>query len=188
MERISDKWLWGEQGDPDETAVSLRCELKGAETLFFFSPADWKESGLARKAEVADARKFIAMPSEDEEVQELKQMFSSPTKSKKHRSPARKPAWDSTPLRSRPSALVGLRPVTREPWAIDEDVYNRKFEMRDVGVPDRYLDKTARVKENNSKYVDYLCRFDQKYSEMNGGYNRFDGEERPRVPPFSALP
>jgi hypothetical protein len=67
-------------------------------------------------------------------------------------------------------------------------VYNRKFEMRDVGVPDRYLDKTARVKENNSKYVDYLCRFDQKYSEMNGGYNRFDGEERPRIPPSSALP
>jgi hypothetical protein len=38
MERISDKWLWGEQGDPDETAVSLRCELKGAETLFFLAP------------------------------------------------------------------------------------------------------------------------------------------------------
>jgi hypothetical protein len=151
-------------------------------------PSDWKECGLAWKAEEWQTPGSSSMPSEDEEVQELKQMFSSPTKSKKHRSPARKPAWDSTPLRSRPSALVGLRPVTREPWAIDEDVYNRKFEMRDVGVPDRYLDKTARVKENNSKYVDYLCRFDQKYSEMNGGYNRFDGEERPRVPPSSALP
>ena len=23
--------------------------------------------------------------------------------------------------------------------------------------------------------IDYMCRFDQKYSEMNGGYDRYDG-------------
>jgi hypothetical protein len=63
------------------------------------------------------------MPNEEEELRELKSMF------------ARRPAWDSTPLRNRPPALVGLKPVTREPWAIDEDVYNRRFETRDVGVP-----------------------------------------------------
>jgi len=108
--------------------------------------------------------------SEEEEVNELKQMFRSPTSKM-----SRRPAWDSTPLRNRPSALQGLRPVTREPWAIDEDVYNKKYEMRDVGTPDRYLDKTARVKENTFKYVDYLCRFDQKYSELDGKYDRFDG-------------
>mmetsp|Transcript_41578 Transcript_41578/g.109687 ORF Transcript_41578/g.109687 Transcript_41578/m.109687 type:complete len:115 (+) Transcript_41578:68-412(+) len=107
--------------------------------------------------------------SEDDEVAELKQMFRSPGKM------ARRPAWDSTPLRGRPSALRGIRPVTREPWAIDEDVYNRKFEMRDVGVPDRYLDKTARTKENSYKHVDYMCRFDQKFVEMNGKLDRFDG-------------
>jgi len=110
--------------------------------------------------------------SEEDEVNELKQMFRSPTASNKV---SRRPAWDSTPLRNRPSALSGLKPVTREPWAIDEDVYNRRFETRDVGIPDRYLDKTARTKENTSKYVDYLCRFDQKYSEMHGSYDRFDG-------------
>ena len=33
-----------------------------------------------------------------------------------------KPAWDNTPMRSRPSALRGLKPVTPEPWASDEQV------------------------------------------------------------------
>ena len=63
------------------------------------------------------------MPSEAEEIAQLRTMFD------------RRPAWDSTPLRNRPAALVGLKPVTREPWAIDEDVYNKRFETRDVGVP-----------------------------------------------------
>ena len=73
------------------------------------------------------------MSSEADEVAALKKMFKSPTKSGTipiHR----RPAWDSTPLRGRPPQLVGLKPVTREPWAIDEDVYNRRFETRDVGV------------------------------------------------------
>lgn len=107
-----------------------------------------------------------------DEVAELKQMFSSPNKRSKM---MQRPAWDSTPLRNRPSALIGLKPVTREPWAVDEDVYNRRFETRDVGVPDRYLDKTARVRGMSYNKIDYMCRFDQKYSEMNGGYDRYDG-------------
>ena len=101
--------------------------------------------------------------SDEEEVAELRAMFSSPTTKI-----SRRPAWDSTPLRNRPSALRGLRPVTREPWAMDENVYNKKFEMRDIGTPDRYLDKTARFKEDNFRRVDYMCRFDQKYSNING--------------------
>lgn len=40
---------------------------------------------------------------------------------------------------------------------------------------DRYLDRTARHREMNFRHVDYMCRFDQKYSEMNGKYDRFDG-------------
>lgn len=40
---------------------------------------------------------------------------------------------------------------------------------------DRYLDKTARSREMGSKYIDYMCRFDQKYAELNGSYDRFDG-------------
>ena len=69
------------------------------------------------------------MQSEADEVADLKRMFKGGL--------PRRPAWDNTPLRSRPSALVGLKPVTREPWAIDEDIYNRRFETRDVGVPGR---------------------------------------------------
>ena len=74
------------------------------------------------------------MPSEAEELAELKSMFSSPPKKGPPIPINRRPAWDDTPLRNRPSALIGIKPVTREPWAIDEDVYNRKFETRDVGI------------------------------------------------------
>ena len=26
-----------------------------------------------------------------------------------------------------------------------------------------------------TQLIDYMCRFDQKYSELNGSYDRFDG-------------
>ena len=65
------------------------------------------------------------MPTEDEELASLKKMFRRDTR----------PPWDPTPLRNRPTALIGLKPVTREPWAIDEVVYNRRFETRAVGRP-----------------------------------------------------
>lgn len=110
--------------------------------------------------------------TEDDEVAELKAMFSSPLKNSKFKN---RPAWDGTPLRNRPSALNGLKPVTREPWAVDEDVYNRRFETRDIGVPDRYLDKTARVKGEMFRHIDYMSRFDQKYSELNGTLDKYDG-------------
>ena len=46
---------------------------------------------------------------------------------------ADRPAWDDTPLRSRPPALRGLLAAegvsAREPWARDECVYNRRFSM-----------------------------------------------------------
>ena len=74
--------------------------------------------------------------SEADEVKELKAMFSANK---------RKPPWDSTPLRNRPSALIGLKPVTREPWAIDEDVYNRRFETRDVGIQGVHACDAARA-------------------------------------------
>ena len=34
--------------------------------------------------------------------------------------------WNNTPLRTRPSTLKGLRPISREPWAVDEEFYQRK--------------------------------------------------------------
>jgi len=98
------------------------------------------------------------MPSDAEEVRELKKML------------ARRPPWDSTPLRNRPSALVGLKPVTREPWAVDEDVYNRKFETRDVGVADRYLDKTARARAAGYNLTMAMNAFNMKYDAGDGGH------------------
>lgn len=44
-----------------------------------------------------------------------------------------RPDWDGTPLRPRPPALRGLLAAggvsAREPWARDESVYNRRFQM-----------------------------------------------------------
>ena len=73
-----------------------------------------------------------------------------------------RPQWNSSPMRSRPSALRGLRPVTREPWAEDEDVYNRRFETREEDDP--HQDKTARKKESEQRHNAYINRFDSKYT------------------------
>ena len=44
---------------------------------------------------------------------------------KKNSSLGGQPLWDSSPLRHTPYVLRGISPVTREPWAIDEQIYNR---------------------------------------------------------------
>lgn len=38
----------------------------------------------------------------------------------------REKSWNSTPLRYRPAELRGLKPATPEPWAIDEEFYQKK--------------------------------------------------------------
>lgn len=74
---------------------------------------------------------------------------------------AGRPAWDGSPMRSRPSALRGLRPVTREPWLADEDIYHKALERRDMGVPDRYTDQTARKASQAHKAEGYLFRLEE---------------------------
>ena len=44
-----------------------------------------------------------------------------------------------------------------------------------VCAADRYLDKTARSRTSQFNIIDYMCRFDQKYAELSGSYDRFDG-------------
>ena len=34
------------------------------------------------------------------------------------------PLWDSSPMRYTPFVLRGIKPVTREPWCVDEKIYN----------------------------------------------------------------
>ena len=124
-----------------------------------------------------------AARSDAEEVDELMSLFG--------RKETGKPAWDSTPFRPRPAALQGILPVTRELWAADEDVYNRKFETRDVGVPDRYLDRTARGKQHQMLVLDRAYNaFDRRFDEIanaqaNKSGTRIDtlgGEHRPTRP------
>ena len=111
--------------------------------------------------------------NEQAEVAALKKMFARKAK----------PPWDDTPLRNRPSALIGLKPVTREPWAIDEDVYNRKFETRDVGMPDRYLDVTARARMLVDQSVDALNSFNMKYCVDTATQGGILGGDPVRAPP-----
>ena len=37
-------------------------------------------------------------------------------------------AWISTPMRTRPPNLKGLKPITREPWAVDAEI-NRNGDL-----------------------------------------------------------
>jgi len=49
--------------------------------------------------------------------------------------------WDASPHRNPPSALWGLKPQTREPWAIDADFYNKSeyaIDTSDYAKPTRY--------------------------------------------------
>lgn len=81
-----------------------------------------------------------------------------------------RPVWDSSPMRGRPSVLRGLRPVTREPWAADEEVYKQRrgalamMTGRYLGTPERYLDKTARDREAEGRESHYRSRLDDKYA------------------------
>jgi len=81
-----------------------------------------------------------------------------------------RPVWDSSPMRGRPSVLRGLRPVTREPWATDEEVYKQyrgtlaATTGRYLGTPERYLDRTARDREAVGRESHYRNRLDDKYA------------------------
>ena len=92
-----------------------------------------------------------------------------------------KPAWNSSPMRHAPAALRGLKPVTPEPWASDEAIYDRLYNSQSrsaesgFGANDRHLNKTARKKEAEYRHTDYMARFDQKYAELNGTIDKYDG-------------
>ena len=52
--------------------------------------------------------------------------------------------WNNTPLRYRPAELVGLKPKTPEPWAIDEAYYQRKTGNFETALPkERYDDRNV---------------------------------------------
>ena len=61
------------------------------------------------------------------------------------------------------------------PHAASKTSFDPLVDVSHLCTADRYLDKTARVREMSYNKIDYMCRFDQKYSELNGSYDRFDG-------------
>ena len=72
-------------------------------------------------------------------------------------------------MRSRPAALRGLKPVTNEPWAEDEAVYDRwrastLGEDTDAAEADRmHVDKTARRRDFHQRLSAYRHRFNEKF-------------------------
>ena len=71
--------------------------------------------------------------TEAQEIEELMALGINHPARKRHRereqrkkNQALEKAWNSTPMRTRPAELRGLRPITREPWAIDEEFYQKK--------------------------------------------------------------
>lgn len=68
--------------------------------------------------------------NEEEEVEQLREMFKkeSPTKPKRKAKAAtqrEQPPWNDSPLRPAPWSLRGLK-TKREPWAEDAAIYNAK--------------------------------------------------------------
>jgi hypothetical protein len=46
--------------------------------------------------------------------------------------------WDPSPHKNPPAMIKNIKPITREPWTIDQQVYNRAFDTSDFGKPERY--------------------------------------------------
>ena len=46
--------------------------------------------------------------------------------------------WDPSPHKNPPPTLAKLKPMTREPWTIDQQIYNEKMNTQDYGKPRRY--------------------------------------------------
>ncbi len=79
-------------------------------------------------------------------------------------------------MRYRPPQLRGLKPVTREPWKVDEDFYSARMrKVEGAEVPERYKDLEARAKEDEWRKTNYRARFDAKFVQIDGTLDAFDG-------------
>ena len=88
-----------------------------------------------------------------------------------------RPKWDDTPLRSRPPALKGLL-VKNEPWARDELVYNRRFNMQcdydgHFAVESPFAPNRMIMAEIRKEA--YLGRVNQKQMQITGTLDMHDG-------------
>lgn len=112
-------WLFG--GEAEESKSRDRLQQAKNAVVEGFGPREGRrqQSSKVKAASAFDEagndrrRRRRKQTSDAEEAEELRQMFGRAAQPVVHER-----AWDSTPFRPRPAALVGLLPVTREPWAV----------------------------------------------------------------------
>lgn len=94
------------------------------------------ESLFDNYAQLQDPTKFS---TDEEEVQELLRMGVGYGKGMSAADERHLEAgWDPSPHKNPPAYLKLIKPITREPWTIDSQVYNRAFNTQDFGKPTRY--------------------------------------------------
>jgi hypothetical protein len=92
------------------------------------------ESLFDNYAQLQDPTQFS---TDEEEVQDLLRMgvgFTRTEADERHL----EAGWDPSPHKNPPAYLKAIKPITREPWTIDAQVYNRAFDTGDFGKPTRY--------------------------------------------------
>ena len=70
------------------------------------------------------------------------------------RNARREMEWDPTPHRTCPSILVGIKPVTEEPWSRDAKVYAHKFGRSFEWMPNEQMDGGALDAYNDESVLD----------------------------------
>lgn len=78
--------------------------------------------------------------TDEEEVEELLRMGVGwkPPRGSQEEDQYLEHGWDPSPHKNPPAYLKLLKPITREPWTIDAEIYNTKFNTADFGKPTRY--------------------------------------------------
>jgi len=100
-----------------------------------FMPPKPGESLFDNYANLSDP---LAFSTDEQEVEELLAMGVGQTSTSWENERYREAGWDSSPYKNPPAYLKKLRPVTREPWTIDGDIYNAASGMSDYGKPQRW--------------------------------------------------
>ena len=76
--------------------------------------------------------------TDEEEVEELMRLGVGWTQHSEADERYLEANWDPSPHKNPPAYLKEIKPFTREPWTIDQEVYNRAFNQSDFGKPQRY--------------------------------------------------
>lgn len=93
------------------------------------------ESLFDNYANLQDPTKFS---TDEEEVEELLRMGVGWNQNSWEDERYKEAGWDASPHKNPPAYLKKLKPVTREPWTIDAQVYNAAFNQADFGKGERY--------------------------------------------------